>query len=153
MLVCVNAARGALCPLIATSEKSTLAVFRDGIEPNVHLRLHVGRSSYVDKALFHTDVRDVLIPQIKGFRVTVGTPDAPAALLMDNCSAHLGAETIRLLRDKKRKVITFPRHTSGIFQMLDLVFFGVFKQVKRRHSKDSTLPIIQDDTRCMFKAF
>jgi hypothetical protein len=56
--------------------------------------------------------------------------DAPAVLLMDNCSTHFGAETIRLLTDRNVKVITFPPHTSGIFQMLDLVFFGVFKQVK-----------------------
>jgi hypothetical protein len=85
--------------------------------------------------------------------VTVGTPDAPAGLLMDNCCAHLGAETIRLLTDKNVKVITFPPHTSGIFQMLDLVFFGMFKHVERRLSEDSTLPIMQDHARRMLRAF
>jgi hypothetical protein len=85
--------------------------------------------------------------------VTVGTPDAPDAPLMDNGSAYLGAETIRRVTDKNVKVITFPPHTSGIFQMPDLVFFGVFKQVNRGLSKDSTLPMMQDHARRMFRAF
>jgi hypothetical protein len=36
------------------------------------------------------------------------------------------------------KVITFPSHTSGIFQMLDLSFFGAFKRAKRSLSKNPT---------------
>jgi hypothetical protein len=153
MLVCVSADGDALCPLIATSDRSTLGVFRDGIEPNVHLRVRVGRSAYVDKVIFHDYIRDVLVPKIENIRATVATPDAPAALLMDNCSTHLGEETIRLLTDANVRVPTFPPHTSGIFQMLDLVFFGVFKRAKKRIPRDPTLPLMQDHARRMLMAF
>jgi hypothetical protein len=54
--------------------------------------------------------------------------------------------------DKNVKVITFPAHTSGKLQVLDWVFFGVFKQVNRRLPKDSTLLIMSDHARCMFMA-
>jgi hypothetical protein len=37
--------------------------------------------------------------------------------------------------------------------MLDLVFFAVFKQATRRLSDDSTLAIMQDHARRMFRAF
>jgi hypothetical protein len=36
--------------------------------------------------------------------------------------------------------------------MLDLVFFGVLKQVKRRLPRDATLPVVQDHARRMFRA-
>jgi hypothetical protein len=85
--------------------------------------------------------------------VTVGKPDAPAALLMDSCSVHLVVETIRLPTDKNVKVLTFPPHTSNSFQRLHLVSFDVFTQVKRHFSKDSTFPMMQDHARRMFRAF
>jgi hypothetical protein len=61
MLVCLNAAGDALCSLIAMSDRSTLAVFLDGIEENIDFHIHAGRSSCVDKEVFRTYVRDVLI--------------------------------------------------------------------------------------------
>jgi hypothetical protein len=73
--------------------------------------------------------------------------------LIDNCSAHLKPETIQLLSENLVKIITFPPHTSGIFQMLDLVFFGVFKQTKRRLNKDESIHVTEDHARRMFRAF
>jgi hypothetical protein len=56
--------------------------------------------------------------------------NAPAVLLMDNCRVHLGANTIILLIENNVKVITRPLHRSGIFQMLNLVFFSVSNALK-----------------------
>jgi hypothetical protein len=39
MLICINAAGDALCPLTATANRVTLGVFRDGIEENVDLQM------------------------------------------------------------------------------------------------------------------
>jgi hypothetical protein len=36
--------------------------------------------------------------------------------------------------------------------MLDLVFFGIFKNYKRRISKDPSIPVMEDHTMRMFKA-
>jgi hypothetical protein len=152
MIVCISAAGDALCPLITTSDRSTLGVFRDGIEENVDLRVHVGGSSYVDKEVFHAYIRDVLIPNIENFRSTSLVPNATAVLLMNNCGGHLGTNTIRLLTERNVKVITFPPHRSGIFQMLDLVFFGVFKHAKSRIPRNTGLAMMQDHALRMFRA-
>jgi hypothetical protein len=40
MFVCINAAGETLYPLMFTSDRSALGVFRDGIEENVDLNIH-----------------------------------------------------------------------------------------------------------------
>jgi hypothetical protein len=124
MLVCMNAAGETLSPLNGTTNRSTLGIFRDGTTENVALKVHVGRSAYADAILFHDYLRDILIPRIENFREANETPDSPAIHFMDNCSSHLTEHIIGLLSAHKIKILTFPPHSSGIFQKLDLVFFG-----------------------------
>jgi hypothetical protein len=119
MLVCINAEGNAPCLLITTADRATLGVFRDGIEENVDLQVHVGWSAYVDRPLFHLYVCHVLIPNIQLDRGAHGLPDALAVWLMDNCMTHLGDETMQLLSSNNVKIVAFPPHASGIFQMLD----------------------------------
>jgi hypothetical protein len=153
MLVCINAGGEALCPQIATSDPATKQVFRDGIEEDMDLKVHVGSSADVDAAIFYSYIHDVLIPTIDDYRHEQGIPNAIAVLLMDNCSAHLNPDTIRLFTEANAKIITFPPHTSGIFQMLDLVFFGIFKQTKRGIWRDPSVNCMQDHAQRMFRAF
>jgi hypothetical protein len=49
---------------------------------------------------------------------------------MDKCFLHVQAETLQTLSDHDVKVITFPPHTTHIFQCLDLSLFGNFKKKK-----------------------
>jgi hypothetical protein len=152
MLVCINAAGETLCLLIVTIDRSTLGLFRDGIEENVDLKGHVGQSARVDAVLFHDYWSDVLIPRIENFREANETPDSPAILLMDNCSSHLTEHIIGLRSAHTIKILTFSPHSSGIFQMLDLVFFGVFKSIKKRLGKDGSISVMADHAIRMFKA-
>jgi hypothetical protein len=48
ILVCINAARETFCSQIVTPDFTTRGVFRDDIEEDVELKLHVSRSGYVD---------------------------------------------------------------------------------------------------------
>jgi hypothetical protein len=68
MLVRINAAGEALCPLIVTSDPGTMGVFRDGIEQDVDLKVHAGHSAYVDADIFHGYIHDVFIPTIEQYR-------------------------------------------------------------------------------------
>jgi hypothetical protein len=149
MLVCINAAGETLCSLIVTTDRSTLGVFRDGIEENVDLKVHVGQSAHVDATLFHDYLRGVLIAEIGNFPEANETPDSPAILVMDNCFSHLTEHILGLLSPHKIKILTFPPHSSGTFQMLDLVFFGVFKKCL---AKDGSIPVMADHAMRMFKA-
>jgi transposase len=152
MLVCINAAGETLCPLVVTTDQSARNVFRDGIEEDVDLQVRVARSAYVDAIIFMDYTREILIPRIEDFRKANEIPGSPAILLMDNCSSHLAQTIIDLLSLHQIKVITFPPHTTGIFQMLDLVLFGAFKNYKSRLSKDPSLPVPADHVLRMFKA-
>jgi hypothetical protein len=152
MLVCINAAGETLCPLIVTTDRSARGVFRDGIEENVDLQVHLGTSAYVNAAVFYSYLDEVLIRRIEDFREANGLPESPAVLFMDNCSSHLTREVIDLLSSHKVKIITFPPHSSGIFQMLDLVFFGVFKTYKKRLSRNTSVPVMEDHAMRMFRA-
>jgi hypothetical protein len=51
-----------------------------------------------------------------------------AVLLIDNCSMHVQVETLQTLADHRVKMITFPPHTTHIFQCLGLSLFGNFKK-------------------------
>jgi hypothetical protein len=50
---------------------------------------------------------------------------------MDNCSAHVTDNVIRLLTEARVRVITFAPHTTHIFQILDLTLFGVLNKPPR----------------------
>ena len=55
---------------------------------------------------------------------------SPAVLLIDNCPSHSDEELYRRLAEENIRVITFPPHTTNLFQPLDLVTFHVYKQEK-----------------------
>jgi hypothetical protein len=86
----------------------------------------------VNADIFSDYMRDVSIPHVENCWAIGGLQSFAAVLLMDNCSAHLRADIKEILSAHNIKIITFPPHTSGIFQTLDCVFFGVFKTSKRR---------------------
>jgi hypothetical protein len=49
-------------------------------------------------------------------------------LLMDNGSCHLSDYVLALLTRERVRILTFDTHTTHIFQILDLVLFGVLKK-------------------------
>jgi hypothetical protein len=98
-------------------------------------------------------LRDVLIPRIKNFREVNETPDSPAIIFMNNGSSHLAEHIMGLLSAHIVKILTCPPHSSGIFQLLDLVFFGVFKSIKMRLAKDESIPVMAGHVMHMSKAY
>jgi hypothetical protein len=71
--------------------------------------------------------------------------DKEAVLLMDNCFIHVQPETLQMIADYQVKVITFPPHTTQIFQSLDLSLFGNFQK-----KMIYTLPFESDETTAEF---
>jgi nitrate reductase NapE component len=51
-----------------------------------------------------------------------------AVLLMANCSNHTSGDVIAILTREKVEIITFALHTTGIFQMLNVMLFGALKK-------------------------
>jgi hypothetical protein len=100
---------------------------------------------YMNSQLFSEYLSTVLLPDIDKLRTNDEFADREAVLLMDNCCIHVQAETRQMLADHRVKVITFPPHTTHIFQSLDLSLFGNFK--KKMNYK---LPLESDETTAGF---
>jgi hypothetical protein len=131
VICCVSAARESLNPFVVSSqvndkvtETRKIAGFRMGVD----IVLEHRQKAYVTATLFQQYVTSVLIPFIERLRTNPEFTGKSATLLMDNCSIHTRPEVLATLRDHNVKVITFPPHTTQIFQTLDLYLFGVFKR-------------------------
>jgi hypothetical protein len=125
MIVCINGPGETLCFLTGMSHRSVLGVFRDGIEQNIDLKIHAGHNGYADITVCQGFLRDGLIPRTEDFREANDSPESQAMSFMDNWSSHLGSEVVDLFSAHNVKIIAFPPHSIGIFQMGDLSFFGV----------------------------
>jgi hypothetical protein len=82
----------------------------------------------MNSQLFAEYTSTVLLPYTDELRSNKEFADKEAVRLMGNGSIHVQAETLRTLADHSVKVITFPRHTTHIFQCIDLSLFGNFKK-------------------------
>jgi hypothetical protein len=130
----VSAAGESLLPHITTSQNSP-AVQEQQREHGVHfgrdLILKSNHKPYVNAEIFLEYVRTVLLPYrvcVRGLGVFAAEE---AVFLMDNCSAHVTDDVIRLLTETRVRVIAFAPHTTHIFQILDLALFGVLKRRPR----------------------
>jgi hypothetical protein len=106
------------CLLIITLNLATRRVFRNDIEEDMQLNVHVGRSGDVDADIFYDYLRLMFILPINNCRQTKEISDVyiHEISLIDNCSDHLRPEPIQLLSDNEVKVIIFPLRISGIYQ-------------------------------------
>jgi hypothetical protein len=63
VLIGISAGGKTFFSLVVASDKSTSGVFRDGID----LKIHVGKSVYVDAEIFHDYLHNVLTLKIEEF--------------------------------------------------------------------------------------
>jgi hypothetical protein len=127
----MSAAGEFLTPFVVSSQVNdkvieTLKI--GGFRMGVDMVLKHKQKAYVTVTLFQQYGTSVLIPFIERLRTNPEFTGESAILLMDNCSIHTRLEVLATLRDYNVKVITFPPHTTQIFQTLDLCLFGVLKK-------------------------
>lgn len=76
------------------------------------------------------------IPHVESDRKLCGDGEYPAILFFDNSSSHIDEELLQIMAENMIIVISYPRHTSYIFQVLDLLLFGIFKISQKAHTKN-----------------
>jgi hypothetical protein len=81
-----------------------------------------------------------LLSQTAAFQVM----QKPALPFCDNCPAHCPEEVLSKLTRRGILVITYPPHTSHIFQVLDGLLFGVLKQAIKHERRDDSLAVNVD---------
>jgi hypothetical protein len=88
-------------------------------------------TSYVTRPIFTEYVTSVILPYFAATRESLHLQDFTGVLPCDNCSSHIDAGIKQLLTDINIRLVTFPPHTSHLFQPLDLITFVAFKREKR----------------------
>ena len=150
VLCCVSAAGESMTPFMVSSQVNDSVINGlkvEGFRMGLDLILEHRKKPYLTAELFHQYVTTVLLPFIDELRTNDEFAGKTAILLMDNCSIHTRPSVLLHLKEHNVKVITFPPHTTQIFQVLDLSLFGVLKrktQYKLPLSNDnSTVKFIQ----------
>jgi hypothetical protein len=86
--------------------------------------------AYIDEELFFEHITGIFIPYVDAVRSRAGLGTETAILLMDPARPHTSSRILQTLGEKNIIAITFPAHTTNLFQALDLVFFGTLKKLK-----------------------
>jgi hypothetical protein len=142
LVCCVTAAGDAYCPLLLSAQAVARDVFHHRIREGIDLRIEIAASPYVTSEIFEKYVDTVLIQAVEANRQRPGCAMKPAILFCDNCSAHMSDSVMRKMALHGILVLTYPPHTSHIFQILDLLLFGLVKRSKKHQMRDDSLPLM-----------
>jgi hypothetical protein len=75
ILICINTAREALFPLTIISDPVTRRIFRDNVEENAQLNVHVGHSGHMNVVISQGYLRNIFIILVKNCRKAKEIPD------------------------------------------------------------------------------
>ena len=153
LLACISAAGDAIVPMVVATSPQAKQIFRTGVREDIDLKISISNSPYVTKEIFYEYITKVFLPYVSSQRSIDGFSNEFAVLLMDNHSTHCDPEILEILAKNRVIVITFPPHTSNIFQMLDLVIFGALKNVKKGLTPKETLNEVAALTEKIFRAY
>jgi hypothetical protein len=121
LVCCVTAAGDAYCPLLVSSDAAARAVFGHQIRDGINFQIEISHSPYVNAEIFERYVDTVLIPAVEANRQLRRCDKKPAILFCDNYSAHMSNLMLEKLERHGFLVLTYPPHTSHIFQVLDVL--------------------------------
>jgi hypothetical protein len=131
IIACVSASGESLTPYVLTSRDSPAvrqALKTRGMRLGTDFVLKHRAKPYINAKIVEEYIRSVLLLNLNELRSLEGFADEDAVLLMGNCPSHVGEHVLGLLRDAQVLVITWPPHTTQIFQELDLSQFGALKR-------------------------
>jgi hypothetical protein len=153
LICCITAAGDAYCPLLVSADPHMTEVFRTGVRDGIDLKIEIASSPYVTQAIFEKYIDEVLVPAVVANCDLDGCTDKPSILFCDNCSAHCSEDILKKLARHGILVITYPPHTSHLFQVLDVLLFGVLKRAKKYQRRDDTLRKDVDHVLRLFRAY
>jgi hypothetical protein len=90
---------------------------------------------------------------VEANRELPGRAKKPVILFYDNCSAHISSPVLQKLARHGVLVITYPPHTSQIFQVRDILLFGLLKHSKKFQMRDDGLDAHVDHMLRLFRAY
>jgi hypothetical protein len=104
------------------------AVWEEGWRDEQDFMIRSNDTSYVTRPIFTEYVTSGILPVFAAIRESLHLQDFTGVLLCDNYSSHIDEGIKQLLADNNIRLVTFPPHTSHLFQPLDLITFAAFKR-------------------------
>jgi hypothetical protein len=130
VIACVSAAGESLTPDIITFQAPTSIqeqLKKDGVRFGTDFVLRSNPKPYINAEIFLDSIRTVFLPNLAELRTLDGFTEETGVSLIHNCPSPVTDDIIGLLTEARVRVITVALHTTQIFQVLDVTFFGVFK--------------------------
>jgi hypothetical protein len=104
------------------------AVWEEGWRDGQDFLIRTNDTSYLTRDIFKESLTSVFLKSVEAVRELLDLHDFPAVFLCENCSSHSDEEIVQAFASHNIKLLTFPPHTSNMFQPLDLVTFGILKR-------------------------
>jgi hypothetical protein len=149
---CVTAVGDAYCALVLSAQPAARAVFQYQVREEIDLQIEIVPSPYATSVIFERYVDTVLIPAVEANRELPGCAEKPAIFFWDNSSSHISESILRKLACHG-VVITYPPHTSHVFQVLDVLLFGIMKRSKMYQMRDDGLSVHVYHILRLFRAY
>jgi hypothetical protein len=129
-----------------------MSMFEKRIREGVDLRMEIRDSPCATKEAFFEYRQDVLVPTVESNRQRPGCQAKPAILFCDNCNSHCCDEVLQEVARHGILIITYPPHSSQIFQVLDVLLFGRLKSAKKHLVRDLSISPQLDHVMRVFRA-
>jgi hypothetical protein len=153
LVACICASGDRIAPMVLSTQNDSSGAFISGIRKDIDLHLKIVDSAYVTEEVFYDYIETIFIPIVRRQRKKYSMENEKAVLLMDNFTSHCSDRIMSLLTNENIQVLTFPPHTSHVFQMLDLVTFGIMKTKARSYRLTKALSPAAEHVYKMYKAF
>jgi hypothetical protein len=131
LICCISAAANAYCPLLIAPNRGAKTLFETGIRTAIDMMMEIREPAYATAEIFRRYVETVLFPAIVANRKLPGCRNKPAILFCDNCASHCSEGRFIEFARHGVLVLSYPPHTSNLFQVLDLLLFGRLKSAKK----------------------
>jgi hypothetical protein len=130
-LICfITAAGDPYCPSPVSSGPLATRIFESGVRKGIDVRVESSRCSYPSKAFFPKYVGAVPTPAVKSKRRLLSCEKKPVLLFCYGCRAHCSDEVLTKLVQNGVITIADPLRIPHVFQVLDVLLFGVLKRAK-----------------------
>jgi hypothetical protein len=128
LLACVSAAGDGVTPMVITTTPIHASFWSRGLRQSEDVMVRPPVPADINEESFFESITSIVIPYVDAVRSRAGLGTETAILLMDSALPHMSNRILQTLDDKNIAAITFPAHTTNLFQTLDLVFFGALKK-------------------------
>ena len=114
MLLCTNACREVISPLVIYATKSVNPLWCSGGVPGATFKC--SESGWITEQLFTDWFKNCFIERTKHI-------DRPLLLVMDNHPTHISIDIIELTLSNQILLLCLPPHSTHALQLLDVVTF------------------------------